>query len=112
MPTRNPGRTDNINDSNHESRFHRCAMLIPTSRGKRLLDNRQRTVVNTGRKPKRAIVVLLAGLTLASVGLVNAQQAKKIPHVGPADIPGINENTTDELLREYFSLMRNSSSEN
>src|SRR5258708_7526078 len=48
---------------------------------KKILDNRQRTAVNSAGMGK-TIVVLLIGLALASVHLVEAQQQKRIPLVG------------------------------
>ena len=49
---------------------------------KKVLDNRQRTAVNTADMSKNALVGLLIGLALASVHLAEAQQTNKIARIG------------------------------
>ena len=49
---------------------------------KKVLDNRQRTAVNTADMSKNALVGLLIGLALASVHLAEAQQPNKIARIG------------------------------
>ncbi|HEY3131771.1 MAG TPA: hypothetical protein VGL91_20115, partial [Acidobacteriota bacterium] len=52
---------------------------------KNALDNRQRTEVNRASMGKKTIVILLVGLTLASVRLAEAQQPEQTTRIGYLD---------------------------